>query len=77
MSSVLLVDDDADTLEMYVLGLSASGCRPFTASTVDTALRRLTFGPPDAVVTDLQMRGESGWELIDTIKGTGRRATSR
>jgi CheY-like chemotaxis protein len=68
MSSVLLVDDDVDTLEMYAVGLCAGGYRALTASTVDRALAELTHEAPDVVVTDLQMSGESGWELIDSIR---------
>jgi CheY-like chemotaxis protein len=68
MASVLLVDDDTDTLDMYAVGLSAGGYRPITAATLDAALSVLTHQAPDVVVTDLRMSGASGWGLIDTIK---------
>jgi CheY-like chemotaxis protein len=67
--AVLLVDDSADTLEMYSLGLSQAGYRPLTASDADGALRKLSKEHPAAVITDLRLvGGAGGWELIDTIK---------
>ena len=67
--TVLLVDDSADTLEMYALGLSFAGYRPLTASDATAALGQLRKEHPAAVVTDLQLVGGSaGWDLIEAIK---------
>ena len=66
--AVLLVDDSPDTLEMYALGLTHAGYRPITASDADTALGHLRTEQPDAVVTDLQLIGRSGWLLIEAIR---------
>lgn len=67
--AVLLVDDSADTLEMYALGLSLAGYRPLTAIDRDSALDKLKSEHPAAVVTDVQLAGSrTGWELIEEIK---------
>ena len=67
--AVLLVDDSADTLEMYALGLSFAGYRPLTASDRESALVQLKKEHPDAIVTDLHFLGRhSGWELIEQIR---------
>ena len=67
--AILLVDDSADTLEMYALGLAFAGYRPLTAVDAATALEQLKSEQPDAVVTDLAlMGGGDGWELIRAIK---------
>ena len=69
MLSVLLVDDSADTLEMYALGLAFAGFNALTASDYDSALGQIRTERPAAVVTDLQLVGaRGGWELIEEIK---------
>lgn len=67
--AVLLVNDSADTLEMYAVGLSLAGYHPLLAPDIDTALGQLKKGLPDAVVTDVQLVGaRDGWELIREIR---------
>jgi two-component system, OmpR family, phosphate regulon response regulator OmpR len=69
MHSILLVDDSADTVAMYALGLAHAGYRPLTAFDASSALDQLKQEHPDAVVTDLQLvGGRSGWDLIEEIK---------
>jgi CheY-like chemotaxis protein len=67
--TVLLVDDSADTLEMYAVGLVLAGYAPVTASDHSTALDRVKADHPAAVVTDLQFgAGGDGWDLVEDIK---------
>jgi CheY-like chemotaxis protein len=68
MSSVLLVDDDLDTLELYAISLEFMGYQPLLASSVEEALVQLRQQPPDIVVTDLGISRQSGWDLIEVIK---------
>ena len=69
MPCVLLVDDNADTVEMYAVGLASAGYRSVGASDVNSALRALRNEHPDAVVTDLQLVGlRDGWALIEALK---------
>ena len=74
---ILLVDDDADTLEMYEIGLSGAGFLP--VSTCDAASVGLQVAAlrPDVVVTDLHLRGTTGWNVMQSLqehKGGGTRA---
>ena len=67
--TVLLVDDSADTLEMYAVGLTLAGYAPVTASDHHSAVDCLKTAHPAAVVTDLQFVGGSdGWRLVEDIK---------
>ena len=69
LRAVLIVDDSADTLEMYAIALSQAGYRPLTATDAESALLTLRSDPPNAVVTDLQFpRGIGGWGLIQELK---------
>jgi DNA-binding response OmpR family regulator len=66
---VLLVDDSADTLEMYKIGLAIAGFRALVASDVSTALQELEKERPVAVVTDLELGcARDGWQLIEEIR---------
>jgi DNA-binding response OmpR family regulator len=65
---VLLVDDDVDTVEMYAVGLSHAGYRPLTATDAESATRLTKSAHPNAVVTDLQLPGTSGWTFIRDLK---------
>jgi len=65
---ILLVDDDRDTRDMYVAGLSFFGCTVAAvgdaAHAHDCARRRR----PDVIVTDVVMPEGDGWSLIKGIK---------
>ena len=65
---ILLVDDDADTLEMYELGLSAGGFSPTGIRDGTSVARHVDTVRPDAVVTDLQLHGTTGWGVMKSLK---------
>lgn len=54
---VLLVDDHADTLEMYSHMLAGSGFDVVAADNAATALAQASSRPPSAVITDMWMPG--------------------
>ena len=66
--TVLVVDDSADTLEMYAIGLMLAGYAPVTATDHDGALKRVKTDHPAAVVTELQLGNGNGWALVEDIK---------
>src|SRR4051794_22005634 len=66
--SVLLVDDDQDTLELYSEFLSFSGFRVWTAGTAPAALYSAREHQPDVVVTDITLPGEDGWTLCRMLR---------
>jgi CheY-like chemotaxis protein len=64
---VLLVDDCADTREMYAEFLQSS-FRVETAGTGESALARLQVRAPDVVVMDLSLSDMRGEQVIDGIR---------
>jgi CheY-like chemotaxis protein/two-component sensor histidine kinase len=66
---VLVVDDDADTLEAVRHLLELAGARVSTASTAADAFRALAVEPPDVLLSDIGMPGEDGISLIRRIRG--------
>jgi len=66
---VLVVDDDADTLEVFRVALQLCGATVVTARTAREALTMVKTVRLDAVVSDLQMPGEDGLWLADQIRG--------
>jgi CheY-like chemotaxis protein len=66
--SVLLVDDDQDTLQLYSQFLRYSGLRVWTAGTSRDALSSAREHHPDVVVTDITLPGEDGWTLCRELR---------
>jgi signal transduction histidine kinase/ActR/RegA family two-component response regulator len=65
---VLLVDDDADTLQILSVMLAEANADVQTASSVNQALEVLEWYDPDVVVSDLAMPGEDGYSLIRKLR---------
>ena len=65
---VLVVDDDADNREPYVLFLAGAGFRVLTAGTGPEALEIARAERPDVVVLDLTLPGMDGWELARRLR---------
>ena len=61
---VLLVDSNADGLELYATALALAGIPSATASSVDEAISRLEKTPPRVLVTGLRLPGTAATELI-------------
>jgi PAS domain S-box-containing protein len=68
---VLVVDDDLDTLEMVKVILQDRGAEVTTASSAGEALEALEHALPDALVSDLAMPEQDGYELIAAIRKRG------
>ena len=66
--SVLIVDDDSDTREMYGWCLEGSGFRVALASSSDAALAQVAREVPDAVITDFTLPGGDGFTFADTLR---------
>jgi DNA-binding response OmpR family regulator len=64
--SILVFDSDADTAEMYGIGLELAGFRACVASSDTEALAVLRQGHPAAVIADLGA-GE-GWDVIQLLR---------
>ena len=66
--SVLVVEDDADSLELIRAVLERAGARVATATSAAAAFERLTRERPAVLVSDIGMPGESGHELIRKVR---------
>jgi two-component system, OmpR family, response regulator len=67
---VLIVDDHADTRDIYEQCLGATGAIVLTAGTAEDAVERLDR--VDVVVTDFALPGEDGVWLLDRINASPR-----
>jgi signal transduction histidine kinase/CheY-like chemotaxis protein len=61
---VLVVGDDGGERDAMIRTLALRGGEVTTAGTCEEALRELIATAPDAIVVDLEMHGEQGYELI-------------
>lgn len=66
--SVLLVDDDVDTREMYGWSLEARGFEVMGAASVDRAEDLAVQRRPDVIITDFTLPGEDGLVLASRIR---------
>jgi two-component system cell cycle response regulator len=67
---VLVVDDHADTCELYDFGLQRAGFDVTCAGDGPGALAALVAAPFAAVVIDAELPGMDGWDVIAQIKAT-------
>lgn len=65
---VLVVDDDAKTVELVKLYLNRDGYRVFTADDGHEALRLARENHPDLIVLDLMLPGISGLEVCRILR---------
>jgi CheY-like chemotaxis protein len=73
--SVLIVEDDPDTLELLSLGLGAVGATVQTATSAEAALARLQTWRPDVVLADIQLPGADGFEFLELLRANPRLRT--
>jgi DNA-binding response OmpR family regulator len=70
MKSILVVEDDFDTLHPLAELLSIKGYKAYTASEGAEALRIAEKLKPDLVITDIVLPGVSGLQLIRRIRAS-------
>ncbi|WP_424494331.1 sigma-54-dependent transcriptional regulator [Salinimicrobium sp. GXAS 041] len=66
--NILIVDDDYDMLELLQRNLSDQNFHTYKASSVKEAIEILNFSAIDLLITDLQMPGINGMELIKYVE---------
>ncbi|HEX5169631.1 MAG TPA: sigma-54 dependent transcriptional regulator [Cyclobacteriaceae bacterium] len=73
--NVLVVDDSPESVELIRRNLQSKGYQIYTAGNVQSAIKLLTSVPVDLLITDLQMPGENGIQLVrhasENYKGIG------
>lgn len=66
--NILIVDDNYDMLEVLQRNLKAQNFHTYKASSVTEALEILKFSAIDLLITDLQMPGINGMELVKYVE---------
>jgi len=65
---ILLVDDDADTLEMMTTALTGRRAKVTAVGTVSEAMKAIKNRRPDVLVSDIAMPEEDGYGLIAKVR---------
>ena len=65
---VLLVEDEPDARELMATVLESCGVRVTAVASAAEALDAMRSAPPDVLVSDVGMPGESGYDLIRKIR---------
>ena len=65
---ILVVDDELSMREFISILLEREGYEVLTAADASTALERLSASPIDLVISDVQMPGLNGLELLARIR---------
>jgi two-component system, sensor histidine kinase and response regulator len=68
MSTILVVEDDFDTLYPLAELLRLKGHSAITASNAEQALRTARETRPDLIITDIVLPGKSGLQFIATVR---------
>ncbi|MFO0571422.1 MAG: response regulator [Polyangiaceae bacterium] len=76
MTSVLIVDDDAQLRESIARELAAQGFEVSTAADVREATRKLEQVVPDVLITDLRMSDADGIDLLNIARKIAPQARS-
>ncbi|MBE9029980.1 response regulator [filamentous cyanobacterium LEGE 11480] len=68
MATVLVVDDTLTEIEIITKTLQAAGFSTITANSSEVAKLKINEQRPDAIVLDIVLPGESGFELCRELK---------
>jgi CheY-like chemotaxis protein len=71
MSSILVVDDDHDLVEVLVQVLDAEGYRVSYVFDGQPALQELAHNPPDVILADIKMPEVDGVSLVRRLRLMG------
>jgi len=65
---VLVVDDDPDHRNMLAVILAHEGAVVCPVESVEGAMREVLREPPDVIVTDVRLNGETGFDLLRGLR---------
>ncbi len=69
MSDVMLVDDERLVARLYARAITAAGAQPLLFENGEAAFDAIVSQPPALLITDLNMPGMSGLDLVERLKG--------
>ncbi|MGQ0602178.1 MAG: response regulator [Anaerolineales bacterium] len=67
MPTILVIDDDIDTLKLVDLMLKKSGYRVMTAPSAALGMEKMKAERPDCIILDIMMPGKTGIELLKEL----------
>ena len=70
MANILIVDDSATMRQMISLTLTGAGHQVVKAEDGDIALRYVQSQSPDLIITDVNMPGLNGIDLVRALRQT-------
>jgi signal transduction histidine kinase/CheY-like chemotaxis protein len=70
-TTVLLVDDDTESLQVMATALNGSGAAVLTASSAEGAWKIARHAAPDVIVSDISMPHEDGYSFIRRVRADG------
>lgn len=73
---ILVIDDDADILELMRYALEHRGARVDTVQTAAAALEKLAHGSYDVLISDLGLPEQDGLALLREVRARGNTASS-
>ena len=68
MARILVVEDDEDVARLFEAVLLRKGHQVSVVYSGSAALAELEAGSYPLVISDIQMSGMNGWELLDTVR---------
>jgi CheY-like chemotaxis protein len=66
--TILVVEDEPETLELVAMVLKSCGAEVVSAANAEAALDLLSEVQPDVVVSDLNLPGADGCELVRQVR---------
>jgi len=70
--TVLVVEDEADSMELVQSLLEHHGIKTLLANTAEEALDQLETAIPTLIIVDLALPGMDGWQLLQEIQQDAR-----
>ncbi len=70
--SVLIVEDDVETLELLALGLAAVGANVKKAGSAEDGMGLLESWRPDVILCDIQLPGIDGYTFLELLRANPR-----
>lgn len=74
---ILLIEDNADNLELVRFLLEQGGCQVLTAMDGENGLKLAEENRPDLVLLDLTLPEMDGWEVVRRLKENPETSTIR
>ena len=68
IQTILVIDDDSDTIRLYRRYLREQKCMLWVARNLGEARECLARGIPDLVLLDVLMPKEDGWDILQTLR---------